>query len=865
MPTTQDAAPTGRPGIPVVARPRLERARLVARLAQLPPGGVALLVAPAGYGATSLLALAIEESRATPVWMSGPRGPAGHRQFWMNAVGALSRAGVDAPTPPPEDRPDLWQEFGADLGRRLATGRDLLLVVDDLDGDPSFDATFQHLVDNLPSAVRLLARGHRTPHVDVSRLLAGGRLVLLDRCDLALSVEEAGEYLEMIAPDLSAARRAALIDIAEGWIGALRASVTGAGGSPESDPAAWLLGPGLDLLFGRRLAKMDQVDRDLLVRCSVLDTLTPDACDWILERSDSAERLARLSGAQVLAPPAGARGFQYRAHGLLQEYLRRQLSARGRPATAHAHQSAGLWLAAHGDVDSAVTHLLDAGQIEKARDVLREHVAGLLDSGRSDRVRGWYRQAPKLALPEDQVMTLGAAWSEVLGGNIAAAVPHLAELEAISSGPGPQAAPGTDEAAGLAWLRTETLLLRAYLEVWFGRTAGARELVRQVRAAYGNDWTRTGPQAAAFMGVRLDLWHGDDDAARAELIKLSSRPRTNEYHRAVAIPALGALLACQDGRAHRARFLAASALAALEATGALGVLDDCDARLARARALTDLRDPVAALQDATEVQSRGSSVGHVCYLVLGALARARALAAGSDWAAVEQALEEARQVLRERGGDNGLVRVIDGAAVEVAVESSDRARANRALERIPAGPARERLAIRVAGMGGSLTEAEAVHLTRSARPVAPRDVVDARMLMAAVTAASRPIEAERHLSAAATIAYELGMLRALSGRSEEVVVLAHRVAQRAHEPAVAALVAAAAAAPSVTTSAAAVPALSPGERELLVHLATSEGHRELAADLGISVNTLKTRLRRLYAKLGVHDRAAALRRTGSGV
>ena len=166
-------------------------------------------------------------------------------------------------------------------------------------------------------------------------------------------------------------------------------------------------------------------------------------------------------------------------------------------------------------------------------------------------------------------------------------------------------------------------------------------------------------------------------------------------------------------------------------------------------------------------------------------------------------------------------------------------------------------------MGGSLTEAEAVRLARSVRPVVPREVVDARLLMAAVTAASRPAEAEMHLSAAATIAYELGMLRALSGRSEEVVVLAQRVAQRAHEQPLAALVATISG--SATASTPTVPPLSRGERELLDRLATSEGHRELAADLGISVNTLKTRLRRLYAKLGVHDRASALRRTGSGV
>lgn len=852
----------GRASIPLVMKPRLARSPLVARLTHLTPGGMALLVAPAGYGATSLLALAVEPSDATPVWLSGPAGPAGHRQFWTNLAEALSHVGVDAPTPPEEDHPDQWQEYGAELGRRLAAGPALLLVVDDLGGDPSFDARFQHLVDNLPANVRLLVRVRRTPHLDASRLLAGGRLVLLDRWDLALSVEESTEYLEMIAPDLSADRRAALTEVAEGWIGALRASVTGTGGSPDTDPAAWLLGPGMDLLFGRWFASLDPVDRDLLLRSSVLDTLTPDACDWILDRSDSAQRLAGLAEAQVLAPPVGAVGFQYRAHGLLQEYLRRQLSARGRKATAEAHQAAGMWLASQGDVDSAVTQLLDAGHIDKAREVLGAHVAGLLDSGRSERVRSWYRQAPELAVPEDQLMLLAVACSEVLGGNLAAAAPHLAELEAITGAAAQQATLQGDGSAGLAWFTTETSLLRAYVDVWAGRTAHARELVRRVRASYADDWSRTGPHAAAMMQVRLDLWHGEDEAARTELLTLSSRPRTNHYHRTVALPALSALLAASDGRAHRARFLADTSLAALEDTGSLGVVDDCDARLARARALVDLGDPAAALEEAVAVERRGAQTGHVGYLVLGAVARARALAAGADRLGADQALEDARQVLRDRAAGNPLASIVDGAVVEVAVELSDRGRAIRVLDRLPAGRARERLAIRVAGMGGSLSEAEAVRLARSARPVVPRDVVDARMLMAAVTAASRPIEAEMHLSAAATIAYELGMLRALAGRPEEVVVLAHRVAQREHEQALAALVATAARTSSASTPT--LPPLSRGERELLDRLARSEGHRELAADLGISVNTLKTRLRRLYAKLGVHDRASALHRIGSG-
>ena len=79
------------------------------------------------------------------------------------------------------------------------------------------------------------------------------------------------------------------------------------------------------------------------------------------------------------------------------------------------------------------------------------------------------------------------------------------------------------------------------------------------------------------------------------------------------------------------------------------------------------------------MEGRGAQVGHVGYLVLGVVARARALAAGGDWPAAQQALEEARQVLRERAVGNALAQVVDAAVVEVAVESSDRDRANRAL------------------------------------------------------------------------------------------------------------------------------------------------------------------------------------------
>jgi DNA-binding CsgD family transcriptional regulator len=140
-------------------------------------------------------------------------------------------------------------------------------------------------------------------------------------------------------------------------------------------------------------------------------------------------------------------------------------------------------------------------------------------------------------------------------------------------------------------------------------------------------------------------------------------------------------------------------------------------------------------------------------------------------------------------------------------------------------------------------------------------VVAARLLMATALATTRRAEAAMHLRTAAELAVEQGMLRALGAATEELLVLAGAIGAEPGGAAVRTLLDRTAVAPEPPAP---LPALSPGEHELLRRLADAPANRELAAELGISVNTLKTRLRRLYAKLGVHDRAGALAAAGGG-
>ena len=813
-----------------------------------------LIVAPPGYGGATLLRLLADASPLLPVHVELPAVPGDGPGFLERLGHSLASHGLDVP--PSGLAPGQGQ---AGLTGVLQGAPDLLILVDDpsTPGTPD-DPDLLALLGRVPETMRVIIRTKRTPGFDVSRTLASGRLVLIQQDELALTPQEATEYLDEVAPTLTPRGRSVLIRLCEGWFGALTAGVTGAAGLPE-DPGQWLLGPGLDLLVGPLVRGLDDADQDLLIRTSVIERLVPDACVAIGGRPDGARRLQELAGSQIARPLPPDQGSGYRLHGLVREYLRRQLAERGREAERDATLTAGRWFAAQGQADEAISLLLECGEVDEALRVLDEQVEDLLDSGAAGRVREWYRATPMLAVAASDLHLLAAAWASMLTGDIPAVEEHLTSLtdrnlrlQGDKSDPRHQQ--GTT-LGGAEWLRVETLLLRAFLEPWHGHPSRALAHVRQVRASYGDRWDRTAHQAAALHEARVAIWHGDDESAARTLNEIRSRPGTNNYYRQADLPALGSLVLAREGRAHRARFLASQALEELERIGSLIPVDECDARLARARALVDLGEPEQALLDIDHVAQRATKAGHVTLLILAGAARARACAAGDDPAGALDALTQARQLIRERGAGADLGQALDRLDVAVAIAAGDRRGASRRLAALGPPGSHATLAIRVASMGTPTSEAEVIQLVRTHQPKTPRQVVDARLLMASTLAPRRPAEAAMHLRTAADLAVEHGMLQALRGRSEELLVLAASLTEDEHETSVRSLVAQLHRTPSKVPPS---PSLSPGELDLLDRIRSEAVNRDLAAALGISVNTLKTRLRRLYAKLGVHDRAGAL-------
>ena len=239
--------------------------------------------------------------------------------------------------------------------------------------------------------IRLLVLVRRAPHVDVSRLLASGRLVLLDRWDPALSALESREYLEMIAPGLAGARRAVPGRSRRGWIG--RRSAQAESRAPVAAlaviRAASAARPGLGApvrrsagLSGSAWIRTCWRALQRAGRARPPEAAVPAILDRARDSAVSvgAHWLRRWSWPRARS---GALGFQYRSHGLSP---RSTSAAALRPGVGPGHEAHGT----AGRVGSASAATMSTArspscsmraQIDKAREVLGANVAGLFGPG----------------------------------------------------------------------------------------------------------------------------------------------------------------------------------------------------------------------------------------------------------------------------------------------------------------------------------------------------------------------------------------------------------------------------------------------------------------------------------------------------
>jgi LuxR family maltose regulon positive regulatory protein len=860
------------------------RPRLLDTLDAGVQGLLTLVAAPAGAGKSALMSSWIAEGRAPgPVaWLSLDPDDADRRRFWRAVLQALARATGDeavaalavSPREPMRIELVLPALVDALAGRRSP----VVLVLDDFHQvADAVHEDLERLARFPPPALRTVIVTRADPPIGLGRLRLDGSLTEIRAADLAFTVDEAAALFAALEIALAPEDLATLWQRTEGWAAALRLAAVSLLHHPEPrDFIEHFAGTDAtisDYLVSEVLARQPPDLRDFLLRTSIAETLSVDLADALTGRLDGHTMLARLEHGGVLATPLDEHGTWHRYHPLFAEVLRAELRAQLPDEAPQLHRRAATWLAAHGDDAAALRHAAAGGAWDLAAELTTARWLHMMIDGEMGALRPILETMPSELVQASPELALAFGGALLARGDHAGAQPHLrraeegealvpadrrAQFDASRAAIGlyegrlrgePIAALQTARAlldrdavleseALVSSVRSFVLGQLGIVELWTGDLdAATAHLERAYAGALeaDSDWTALAALAhlsvaRAFRGeIGRALRHADDAVALAE------RRGWARSEPAGAAYCVQAALAIQRGRNHDAGRLVASAAEALHDTR------DRPLRAAhalnRAYLLADSGEPEAALG---VLQAARDEVG--------------------DWpllAPLDDQLLAQEALLRAALGEREAGRALLERAETEAPTSVAVANAMARLRLLEGDPDAAREALTPHLVSGT-------DPATAAMPVSMR--AEAWLLDAlALDALADHDEAARSLERSLDLAEPGGLRRLILEHGNRIGPLLRRHVR--HGTAHPAIVGEALDRIEHRGSERASPVavllaepLTEREQAILRYLPTMMSNQEIAGELFVSVNTVKTHLKAIYRKLDATGRREAVQR-----
>jgi LuxR family transcriptional regulator, maltose regulon positive regulatory protein len=828
----EDGPRTGIPSSPrAIRRERLERG--LDRCSEL---ALTVVTGPAGAGKTVLLASWAASRRAG--WVSLRPEHVDVAALWRDIAAALQTVGVTLQSRP---RPAAAWADGVtyDLRRALDHARrPAIVVLDDLHllRGPALQLVGA-IAAECGDVLHLVVSSRSDPDLVLGRMRVEGRLAELRATDLAFTPPEADALLAEHGLSLRPEQTERLVARTEGWAAGLRLAALSLQSEPDADRFLAEFTGGdhavADYLSGEVLAGQSEETRRFLLRTSVADQLCGDLADVLTEGDDGALMLDDLHRAGVFLTPVDRHEQWFRYHPLFAELLRARLRLEWPGLWSRLNARAAAWLAGHGRGREALPHVVEAGESPEMVAVLSEQWLDLLLGGQAPEVVVAAARLPGA----DRRLIVAAAGTCLGAGETSRAEMLLAGADGEED----------DDVAALAAL----LRARARSDVAAARRAAARLVGQESdgdRLAMPVDDAR---RSLAFLHLGVTEFAAGSWQAAGDALDAASALAVDGRRDRVLLECLGrsAVLELLAGRLDRAASAAASARALAapagwERTGA------CAWAGAAQAAVHWLRDELA---DAEAAADAASAAAYAAAEVPAAHA-IRALR--GHLAVVRGDTDRGRALLR--AVEDGLP--VTGPIVRAFTD----ALGPRPWNRDDGSDPEDALAVAAIRLahGDALSAERRAESVLVGSPVPHPTRLLHAWLVAAVArqALGRPRDASEAVERALELAAADGYRRpfAEGGAAVRRLLQRHATLPTAYAPIVAELVDALE--PATSPPPGLLEPLSDRERDVLRLLPTLLPNTEIAGELFVSVNTVKTHVKSIYRKLDVSSRREAVAR-----
>ncbi len=863
---------------------------------------VTLVSAPAGYGKTTLVAswarqladpsqAGVSEARRRCGWLSLDESDNDPARFLAYLVGALQRADerIGASVPAVKPTPGAFATLQGILNELindltgLSPGDSLVaLVLDDfhLITRPAIHRALAFLIEHQPAQLHLIIMTREDPPLPIPRLRARQEMAEIRQADLRFTSKETAVLLnEVMGLTLIPAQVEALEARTEGWAAGLHLAALSLHGQPDVDHfVRSFTGSNryiLDYLIEEVFRRQSSALQTFLLHTSILDRLCAPLCaavlgappnlpeslsgstdHQILPDANPQSTLEHLQRTNLFIMPLDETREWFRYHHLFADLLRQRLRHQQHD-TGILHRRAAQWLAANGYPEEAIGHYLAASAWEPGVALILEQSDTMLRRGENARFLQWVQALPDDIAKGSPQLCLDCSWALALSGQVDEAAAYLQVAEAAAQ---------QEPALYGSVLSAQIHLARARHDLPQTISLSRRALALIPAEDHG-------ARSALSLNLGIAHWHLGDPAEAAEAFAEASRLAQIVANHHVDLLANGflGLARAAGGQLGLAADQLREALNWGAAYPASSLLHMAQAAIHYER--NQLEEAGTLLeQSVRQARRSGNSELESSAHRLNAMVKQAQGRSGAARAALDQAIqvagETASPFIQARNAD---------AAVCIALAQGDVTGAEQWTEKVsvpaawsPLYPLLFLAPVRLHLAMGDRAAARAQLASQYDRAVAGGWLVgqvEVRLLQA--LAASIKTEALAFLTDALVLSQQESLVRSFLDKGSDLLPLLHMAAARDVVPDFARqLLAEARSAepkdPMRARSARQLPSDDPleplSERELAVLRLLAQGHtnREIAQTLVISVNTVKSHLKSVYGKLGVHNRRQAV-------
>ncbi len=361
--------------------------------------GLLIISAPPGYGKTCVLSQWAYSASSRPVWINADKSDSEYRTFIqllqkafseaVPEVSSMLQAVLDSGELPPAEHLGIF--FSSAIEE---SGKKVRLVIDDYHriDDKNIHSLIKTTAANVPQNFGLILSTRSDPPFPVGRLRTAGRLSELRASDLAFSSDEVSRfYYQACGFPASSSVLSILSGKTEGWpAGLMLFSMMIKKDSTKEEcerRVGTFSGAGSfisEYIFEEIFSELSGASRDILLCCAPADMLTEELIRRLTGMQNTADEIECLVSGNLFQRLEDEYEGMFKLNPLFREFLNHRLEQKYPEKAGKLHSVTAAWYHQNGAEELALTHYLSAGDFEKAAEILSSHAASLWKSGIRD-------------------------------------------------------------------------------------------------------------------------------------------------------------------------------------------------------------------------------------------------------------------------------------------------------------------------------------------------------------------------------------------------------------------------------------------------------------------------------------------------